>query len=80
LKFNGRLIAFKGIEFTSIFIAEIKNCILIINESVGNMTVPVGAAIPRFEYLIPLPQDTIAHKKWIEELVRAADSDPSIKL
>lgn len=37
-------------------------------------------SVSRGEYLLPLPQDTILHKRCLEELIDVADSDPEIKI
>lgn len=34
----------------------------------------------RGKYFVGVPQDTVAHKKWLSELVRVADSDDRIKI
>ena len=31
-------------------------------------------------YLLPLPQDTVLHKKCLQELVNVADRDPDVKI
>jgi GT2 family glycosyltransferase len=34
-----------------------------------------AASLAQGKYLIPLPQDTIVHRKWLSELTRVAESD-----
>lgn len=40
----------------------------------------IGTTIAQGKYLLALPQDTIVHRKWLSELVNAADMDQNVKI
>lgn len=40
----------------------------------------VAQEVARGQYLVPLPQDTIAHRLWLSELVRVAESESDVML